>query len=384
MEKAQTVNPQRIAWCSMAEGLSVEDLAHEVHIAPDTLNRVMQGEDALSIKQLRNIAKHFNRGMLFFLDPTPVDEARLHSPQFRTISNQKPALPARLSALIERMEQQREVYMGLLEDLSEDASRPWYPDELRLDTLTIKQAAKATRDWLGLGDDNDNDLGSMRRAVEARNILVFISNGYAGRWQIPKKDPVRGFSLYFPSYPVVAIKKQATEGPQAFTLMHELAHLLLHRQSFIDDETDFFSYRGKEKDANAFAGNLLVPDRFLDHLDLNQFAVTDLTSYDGFFKPHCKRWVVSTEVILRRLFDEGRLAGDRYQAYRNWKQSLPAPATGTGGSRYRYKEPLRIFGEPFVRTVLDALHGKQITLARASTYLDGLKISDLHRLEQRL
>jgi len=237
MDKAQTVNPQRIAWCSMAEGLSVEDLAREVHIAPATLDKAMQGEDALSINQLRSIAKHFNRGMLFFLDPAPVDETRLHSPQFRTISNQKPALPAKLTALIERVEHQREVYIGLLEDLGEDVSRPWYPDGLQLAELDIKQAAEASRRWLGLEDDND--LNQLRRAVEARGILVFISNGYAGRWQIPKENPVRGFSLNFPTYPVIAVKKQSSEGPQAFTLMHELAHLLLHRDSFIDEDKDF-------------------------------------------------------------------------------------------------------------------------------------------------
>jgi len=60
---------------------------------------------------------------------------------------------------------------------------------------------------------------------------------------------------------------------------------------------------------------------------------------------------------------------------------LPIPEGG-GGSRYRYKEPLRMFGESFVRTVLDALHSQQITLARASTYLDNLKIKDLRRLEE--
>jgi hypothetical protein len=40
-----------------------------------------------------------------------------------------------------------------------------------------------------------------------------------------------------------------------------------------------------------------------------------------------------------------------------------------------------MFGEPFVRTVLDALSAKHISLAKASTYLDNLKIKDVHQLE---
>lgn len=48
---------------------------------------------------------------------------------------------------------------------------------------------------------------------------------------------------------------------------------------------------------------------------------------------------------------------------------------------YRHREPKHVFGDPFVGVVLDALHAKQITLTKASTYLDNLKISDLHQLE---
>ena len=48
---------------------------------------------------------------------------------------------------------------------------------------------------------------------------------------------------------------------------------------------------------------------------------------------------------------------------------------------YRYREPKHVFGDTFVRTVLDALNARHITLAKASSYLDSLKIKDLHQLE---
>jgi Zn-dependent peptidase ImmA (M78 family) len=46
----------------------------------------------------------------------------------------------------------------------------------------------------------------------------------------------------------------------AFTLMHELAHLLLHKTSMLDNQADFYSYQGREQEANIFASNLLLPD----------------------------------------------------------------------------------------------------------------------------
>lgn len=379
MEKAQAINNQRIAWCCEEQGITVEQLAAEVGIAPATLQRAMDGEDALSINQLRHMATYFNRGMLFFLERNPVNEAKVHSAQFRTISNQKPELSPRLRALVERVEHQRQVYISLLEDLGEDIGNKWYPETLQFDANQIKQTAAIARQWLGLVDGND--FWQMRRAVEDKGIMVFVSNGYSGQWQIAKENPIRGFSLYFDSFPVIAIKKQSSEGPQAFTLMHELAHLLLQRESFVDDEVDLHSYQGKERVANEFAGNVLVPDSFLAQVDTTNFPVGEVASYDNYLREYRTRWGVSGEVILRRMLNEGLLARERYQAYREYKASLPIPESG-GGARYRYKEPLRIFGESFVRTVLDALHSQQITLARASTYLDNLKIRDLRRLEE--
>jgi hypothetical protein len=82
------------------------------------------------------------------------------------------------------------------------------------------------------------------------------------------------------------------------------------------------------------------------------------------------------------MMDSGLLPQEDYQAYRRWKQSLPViERQSSGGSRYRFKEPVRVFGKGYVGTVLDALHEQRITLARASSYLDNLKIADLRQLE---
>jgi len=86
---------------------------------------------------------------------------------------------------------------------------------------------------------------------------------------------------------------------------------------------------------------------------------------------------------LRRLVDERLVPRERYQAYRAWKLSLPSPEGPARASRSRYSEPVRIFGKPYVGAVLDALNTNQISLARASRYLDNLKIGYIRRLEER-
>ncbi|MDO8263470.1 MAG: ImmA/IrrE family metallo-endopeptidase [Gallionella sp.] len=377
MERIQSINPDRIAWCCADLGITPGELAAETGIAAATMEHVMAGNDGMTFNQLRKVADHFGRGVLFFLEEGAVDEAQVHSPQFRTLANQKPELSAKLKALIERVEKQREVYLSLREDL-DDADRPRFtPPVLPNDDL--QEAARTARRWLGLNDQNNFD--TYREALEFRGVLVFRSNGYNGKWQIAKENPILGFSLYDVACPVIVVKKQDWDTRQTFTLMHELGHLLLHKTSSIDDERDLESHRGHESEANAFAGYLLVPDSFLASIS-DAERPDDVSEYDYWLERQRKAWGVSGEMILRRLLDAGRLPQSRYEAYRQWSRQTPIIVEDGGSRKYRNREPMHIFGDTFVRTVLDSLYARHITLAKASSYLDNLKIKDLHQLER--
>jgi Zn-dependent peptidase ImmA (M78 family) len=164
--------------------------------------------------------------------------------------------------------------------------------------------------------------------------------------------------------------------------MHELGHLLLHKTSSIDDERDMSSHEGMERDANAFAGYLLVPDAFLKSIRDADRPV-DASEFDDWLLEQRRAWGVSGEVILRRLLDAGRLSLQAYAAYRAWRDQPAVANEEPGGSRaYRHREPKHVFGDTFVRAVLDALSARHITLAKASSYLDNIKIKDVHLLER--
>lgn len=376
MERIDSINPQRIAWCCADRGISLGDLAAELDIASVNIDKTMAGEDGLTFNQLRKIADYFGRGVLFFMEPGAVDEAQIHTPQFRTLANQKPELSASIKALIERVEKQRAVYLSLREDLDETDRPRFNPPELPRNNP--REAARITRNWLGLGDKNNFD--SYRAAAEAQGVLVFLSNGYNGKWQIAKENPILGFALYDVDCPAVLVKKQDWDTQQTFTLIHELGHILLHKSSSIDDEQDFHSHQGRERDANAFAGHLLVPDAFL--ATIQGAAPEEVAQFDEWLKMPRRAWGVSGEVILRRLLDTGRLSQNQYVAYRQWRRQAPTKKTDGGSREWRHREPKHIFGDTFVRTVLDSLNERQITLAKASSYLDSLKIKDLHQLQR--
>ena len=377
MEKIQSINAERLAWCCADRGITPNDLASELAIPPANMERLMAGQGSITFNQLRKIAEYFDRGLLFFLEAGPVNETQVHTPQFRTLANIKPELSAKFKALIERVEKQREVYLSLLEDL-DDSDRPKFNPPV-LTGQDSREAARITREWLRLGDQNSFD--TYRAAVEAQGILVFRSNGYSGKWQIARDDPILGFALFTPNWPVILVKKQTWESRQSFTLMHELGHLLLQKASSIDDETDFQSSKGRERDANAFAGQLLVPDAFLVTIkDAERPA--NVSQYDDWLKQPRQAWGVSSEVILRRLLDTARLSQSQYSAYREWRTKSEFTSRERGSRKYRYREPAHVFGDTFVRTVLDAMNARHVTLAKGSSYLDGLKVKDLHKLER--
>ena len=382
MEKI-SINPSRLEWCLNAVQMDIEHLSEELHIALKTLELVMENQEALSVNQLEKIAKYFKRSLLFFLETEEVQDDKIYSLQFRTINNQKPIHSPKLRAFVEQVEKQRQIYIDLLEDLDDPVKTDWRPN---LDwNKDIKSISRKVREWLGLSL-SDNFV-AIREAVEKKGIMVIVSNGYNGKWQIDKNHPVRGFSLYYDVLPIIVVKKQKSIGAQAFTLIHELAHLLLHEESTIDNDEDFYSYRGIEKEANTFAGNVLIPDSFLNQIDVNELLKLEAAEYDSFLSDYKKLWCVSGRAILVRLLISKKISQKHYQNYANFKDAIHAreasKTTTTSIPRtYRHREPVNVFGRPFVYAVFDSLHTKKITLSKASTYLDNLKITDVRRLEQ--
>jgi Zn-dependent peptidase ImmA (M78 family) len=377
MERVEAINVHRIEWCCQQLGITPGQLAAEVGISAGTMDKVMNGDGSPTFAQLKKIADYFGRGVLFFLEPEDAQEQNVYTPQFRTLTNQKPNISPKVRLLIQRAEKQRAVYLSLREDLDDEDRPRFLPPNLPINNL--KAAAAAARQWLQLGAQRTFD--EYRAAVEAQGMLVFRSNGYNGKWQIPKESPIMGFNLYDAECPLVVVKKEAADARQTFTLMHELGHILLHKTSSIDDEADLYSYQGDERQANAFAGYALVPDNLLAQIRDND-RPAEVSQYDVWLEEQRLAWGVSGEVILRRLMDEGRLTNANYNAYRDWRRNNVRPSDEGGNRSYRHREPKHIFGDTFVRTVLDALDAQQITLSKASSYLDSLKIEDLHRLER--
>jgi Zn-dependent peptidase ImmA (M78 family) len=388
MEKI-AINPQRLQFCCNMLGIDIQILYKELSIAKTTFDLAIRGEEALSIKQLEKIANFFNRSLLFFINPNPVKEELIYSPQFRTINSQKPIYSRKINAFIENVEQHRNIYLNLLQELDMPIVDSWKKDiSFNGDVINF---SSVVREFLELQENLDFE--QIREKVESKGIIVIVSNGYNGKWQIDKDTNIRGFSLYYDTLPIIAIKKQHSKEAQAFTLMHELAHLLIHKNSMIDENKDFYSYNGKEKEANQFASNVLIPDNLITDIDLDKLQNLSIEENDTYLKEFKQKWCVSGDAILYRLFIDKKITKVHYKSYKTFKenqyqeqQKEEQRKKDLGQKKdiprvYRHREPINMFGKNYVATVLDAMQNKNITLNKASSYLDNLKIKTLHKLE---
>jgi Zn-dependent peptidase ImmA (M78 family) len=379
MEIISSINPNRILFCCAENSMTLNQLSEETGVSMKSLESLMSGQKGLTFNQLNKVATYFGKGVLFFLEVGEISNEQIHTPEFRTISNQKPEISVRLKKIIEKTEKHRDIFLGLIEDFDDEDIRVFTPP--KLDPIDMKSSTIKVREWLGLG--NEDTFEKYRNRLENKGIIVFRSNGYKGSWQIPKESKVLGFNLYHQLHPLIFVRKNFSESHQNFTLMHELGHILLHRKSSIDDETDFDTLTGVESEANKFAGLILVPDEHLIQINDNE-RPKDVSEYHKWLKEYSNKWCVSSEVILRRLLEEGRLSKKNYLEYRQWIQSQSINFESSGVRLYRHREPKHIFGNEYVRSVIHSLQNGELSLNKASKYLDRISLKDLHQLETHI
>lgn len=121
--------------------------------------------------------------------------------------------------------------------------------------------------------------------------------------------------------PIIIINKDMSNDRKRFTLAHELGHIVLHlSEDYIINE-----HRDKEKEANTFAANFLMPHLVIkDSLyDLRLSYLADLKRY----------WLTSMASITHRAKSIGCLTQDKY-TYLNIELSRRG---------YKKKEPFDVY-----------------------------------------
>jgi Zn-dependent peptidase ImmA (M78 family) len=187
--------------------------------------------------------------------------------------------------------------------------------------------------------------------IEATGPLVMVSGIVGLNTHRPlTPDEFRGFALVDEFVPVLFVNGADSKAAQIFTLVHELAHMLLGDSALSDVAVGEENVHPTERWCNAVAAEVLLPAAVLRTEFRGDFSDSGLDQL-------ARRFTVSTLVVLRRLFDTGLLGWDEYRTrYAEEEHRVralldEARESRSGDGNFYYALPLRL-SRQFARAVI--------------------------------
>ncbi len=301
------VEPGLLVWARERSGMAADDLVRRF----PRLEEWERGDSAPTLKQLEAFAQatHTPVGFLFLPEP-PEEEVPISD--YRTMGDVGVRRPSpNLLDTIFACQQRQEWYRDFAQVTREDPVD--FVGSLTTST-PIVEAADGIRETLTFSpSERGSTLTDAARILvdhsEGLGVLVMVS-GIVGSNTHRKLDPheFRGFALVDLLAPLVFVNGADTKAAQIFTLTHELVHLFLGESALDDAEVVAAPVIETERWCNQVAAEVLVPLASLRE------ALTVLAEPIEELQHLSKQFKVSTLVVLRRIYDAGRLAWDEYRA----------------------------------------------------------------------
>jgi Zn-dependent peptidase ImmA (M78 family) len=370
-------NPEVLRWARRWRGRSIGDVAAKLK---QPSQRIRDWEDEKSdavptVLQARALADFYDRPFLeFFRTKTPqIKEPELVT-DFRRPRDAKKLNPDQereLKMIQSWAEAQRENALDLYDEIGEKP--PILPEEMYSSTnKDADAAANRARTLMNFEISEQTSLKSsqqrllpniLRKKFETEGILTFRRNEL-------KTLSVRGICIYSEPLPVIIFGSESPAA-QAFTLSHELGHIVLQQSGIIGPVRK--NSPDIEKWCDQFAASFLMPRKMMREIvglvpntPSASISEQDLARYAGIFR-------VSRHAMLIRLVHLGYVDESFYwdnkksefdQEEAAYKQFGRAEYYGT-----RYKNTL---GDLYTGLVLQAWATGRITNHAACEFM-GIK-----------
>ena len=377
------VEPTVLRWARVSANLTVADVAGKLKRTPEEVENWETGAAAPSYPQLEKLAYElYKRPLATFFLPTPPSEPTPKA-EFRSLPDQDLDRLSRETLLLIRKAHAYQLALAELYGPRNPVEPPiWRATPLSASRPVAAQAARV-RETLGIDLDtqrgwrnDDEALKHWRRAVEARGVFVF-KNTF-------KQRELSGFCLANGEFPVIMINNSTTKTRQVFSLVHELAHVLLRRNAISAfDETRIealpLQERNIERFCNAVAAEILVPQA--DFRAQLRGLPDDLEGAgEERFAALAKRYHVSRAVVLRRMLDDQRISAEFYRD-KTAAWNAQREAGGSGGNYHATQNAY--LSETFAREVIARYARRQISVEEAAD-LFGIAPKNIEKLQDQV
>lgn len=328
-------------------GTSQGELGQHLRVTRQTISAWEKGDRDPSVAQLAQIAQFLDIAVDLLLPETDaVAMPEAVGLMFR--ADQPSALNPHLRAVLSRKAEDYAFVENLIGEI------PTLPEMRPLagyDARLVEEVAREIRDWLGMGETCP--LGDALALLESKGLKVILH---------PLPNEISGCSAYTDtSGAVIFINADHPPERKFFTALHELAHLIFHRQEYrAPNEKAGGRADPREKVANHFAGAVLLPE---DVIRRELYGYRQRWLPEPLLADMKRRYGVSMRTVLYRAAQsdiisqkqQGQQIGQLNRKYGSTDEPVTLPA------------PERL--TRLERMVFLALLQEEITLSRAAEIL---------------
>jgi Zn-dependent peptidase ImmA (M78 family)/DNA-binding XRE family transcriptional regulator len=358
-KKYAYINKEMLVWARSKTPFSeLSDIEEKIKgISPEKLASWENGEDLPSIREAKELAKLYRVPLACFYLSEPPKTTVAQYKDRRTMGdtgNYKTSY--NLWSEIRRITYSREQLL----DFVDFHNKEIMPIPLLKENASIQETANILREFLGLDSPfrsksayKNNAFRYYRNIFENHGIMVA---------QVYKVDlfEMKGLSLYYDSFSIVAVNSADYERAKVFSLFHELAHLIRRSSSLCLME---FTERNdrEEKICDKIAAETLMPEEQFRSL-ISETSSRDTKWSSSHLQTLGDKFGVSSLAVLLRLFDLNIIKNQEY--YKIYQQSQAIfeekrknseeEKEVSSGYAPPYATYLNKHGSLFPRVVLDA------------------------------
>jgi Zn-dependent peptidase ImmA (M78 family)/DNA-binding XRE family transcriptional regulator len=286
--------PENISRIRKSQGYNIQELASKCGLSRQAYSNIENGRAEPKSTTLIKLAEVLNADIVDLLASPP----EFSSLRFRSCKSLTKKELNQRQQIIYDVNRWLKDYNDLYRFLDYD-EKP-FPD---IKTKDPQKAAKKIRDYIGINEDEPviDIMGLLENKLDIKFYLAASKLKQFFGFSIGKEDG--GPAIIINTNENISIERKI------FTAAHELGHLLLHKPSYIQKETE--ENEDEEKEANSFAGHFLLPQSGFEK-ELEE--TKGLHWIDAIL--HIKRkFKISYLTVLQRLKDMKYTDNDIYRKF---------------------------------------------------------------------
>ncbi len=225
------VNPKVLKWAREKAGYSLDEVAQLIGKNVNDIRDWETGGAAPTYSQLEKLAQtYYKRPIALFFFPNAPEEPDPKQ-SFRTLPDFEieNLIPDSLFAI--RLGMKMQISLRELHDGVNSSSRLIFRDILLNSKSDISSTTRMVREYFGIPVNKQKNWRAPDVAFNKWREAIQDAGGFIFKRSF-KQDDVSGFCLSDSEFPIIYVNNSTSVNRQVFTVVHELAHVLLNTNGF--------------------------------------------------------------------------------------------------------------------------------------------------------